>query len=398
MSTLPTQSFTTIVSNTIAGIQGRASKLINFAIGSTLRSIAEGFAGLFLWFQAMVLQVLQAARLSTSSGADVDTFTADYMPTIGTSNGVASPRLGAQSATGQVTFSRFTAAPSSCFIAVGATVRSSDGSQSFAAIADPTYATYSAGLGGYTLLSSVASIIVPVQALVAGAAGNVQAGAISVITSPITGIDTVANVAAFTNGADQESDSALKARFAAYILGLSRGDYYGTAASVLGVATTVQWTLTELYNYDGSYHPGFYFLVADDGSGNPPPAFMAAVTTAANAVRPLGIQCAVFLPVILTVNVSMQLTTLNGYDHDTVVAQVAALVALNINSLGLGNPLQWSQIAAWAYSIPGVTAVAAVLINGSGGDLASISPTKLSQDGKATIAYATIKAGVLNIS
>jgi uncharacterized phage protein gp47/JayE len=398
MPSLPTQSFSTIVSNTIAGIQGRASKLINFATGSTLRAIVEGFAGLFLWFQALVLQVLQACRLSTSSGADVDTFTADYMTTIGTSNGVASPRLGAQFASGQVTFSRFTAAPSTCFIPVGATVRSSDGSQSFAVIADATYATYSAGLGGYTLASSVATIIVPAQALVAGAAGNVQAGAISVITSPITGIDTVINVATFTNGADQESDSALKARFAAYILGLSRGDYYGTAASVLGVAPSVQWTLTEDYDYDGAYHPGFYFVVADDGSGNPSAAFLAAVTTAVNAVRPLGIQCAVFPPIILTATVSMQLTTLNGYNHNTVVAQVAALVATNINSLGLGNPLQWSQLAAWAYSIPGVTAVAAVLINGSSGDLASISPTKLTQDGKATIAYAAVKSGAVTIS
>ncbi len=52
MPTLPTQSFATIVQNTAAGIQGRSSKLLNFAIGSTLRAIAEGFAGLFLWFQA----------------------------------------------------------------------------------------------------------------------------------------------------------------------------------------------------------------------------------------------------------------------------------------------------------------------------------------------------------
>ena len=61
MANLPTQSFQTIVTNAIAGIQGRASKLINFAIGSTLRAIAEGFAGVFLWFQAMVLLVLQAS-------------------------------------------------------------------------------------------------------------------------------------------------------------------------------------------------------------------------------------------------------------------------------------------------------------------------------------------------
>lgn len=418
MATLPTQSFTTIVNNTVAGIQGRASKLINFAIGSTLRAIAEGFAGLFLWFQGMVLLVLQASRLATSSGVDVDTFTADYMPTIGISNGVSSPRLGSQAASGQVTFSRFTAGPSSCFIpaasevsAAGvitnagsnnaATMQSFDGSQNFVVTVDTTNGNYSATLGGYTLAANVGSIIVPVQAQLPGSGGNVQAGAISLMTTSITGIDTVSNVAAFTNGADQEEDSALKQRFAAYILGLARGDYYGLQSSIEGTDVTVQWTLTELYNYDGSYHPGYFFVVADDGSGSPSPAFLATITTAAQAVRPLGIQCAVFAPVLMTANVAMQLTTLPGYVHSVVVAQAAALIATNINSLGLGNALSPTQLSAWAYSVPGVkpgTGVASVLLNGASGDAATINPTKLTQDGKATIAYATIKAGTMTIS
>jgi uncharacterized phage protein gp47/JayE len=309
-----------------------------------------------------------------------------------------SPRLGAQAATGQVTFARFTAAPSTCFIPIGATVRTSDGQSTFAVTADPTFATYSATLGGYTLAANVGSIIVPVACTVPGAAGNAQAGAISVITSPITGIDTVNNVAAFINGADQESDSALKQRFAAYILGLSRGDYYGLQSSIEGVDVTVQWKLTEGYNYDGSYRPAFFFVVADDGSGTPPPSFFTTVTNAANAVRPLGIQCAVFPPVVLTANVSMQLTTSPDYDHNTVVAQVAALVALNINSLGLGNTLPWSILASWAYSVPGVTAVSNVLLNGGAGDSATITPTKPTQDGTSEIAYATIKAGTMTIS
>ncbi len=402
MPTLPTQSFRTLVTNIVAGIQGRSSKLTNFAIGSTLRAISEGFAGLFLWFQALVLQVMQAARLSTASGADVDTFTADFMPIVPGSKTAdlpqGSPRLGAQAASGQVTFSRFTAAPSTCFIPVGATVQTNDGSQTFAVTVDPTNPNYNGVLNGYTLASSVASIIVPVQAVKAGLAGNVLANTITVITSPITGIDSVTNVAAFTNGADQESDSALKRRFAAYILGLSRGDHYGLNAAILGTDVTVQWTLTEGFNYDGSYHPGYFFVVADDGSGTPSPDFLATVATAANNVRPLGVQCAVFPPVVFIANVSMVLTTAAGYDHTTVVAQVAAAVAQNINALGLGNPLPWSQLSAWAYAIPGVTMVQNVLLNGAGGDAASIITYKLSQDRTAQIAYATVKAGTMIIS
>src|SRR5882762_6866821 len=194
MPALPTQSFATIVTNTIAGIQGRAAKFINFQQGSTLRAIVEGFAGLFLWFQAMVLQVLKASRLSTSEKTDVDTFTADWMPIVPGSETAAlpngSPRLGAQFASGNVTFSRFTASPTTCFIPVGATITTNDGTNTqFEVVANTGFATYSSTLNGYTLASSVASILVPVQALVAGKAGNVAAGALCSITSALQGID-----------------------------------------------------------------------------------------------------------------------------------------------------------------------------------------------------------------
>ena len=395
MTSLPTQSFNTIVSNTIAGIQGRAAKLINFSVGSVLRAIVEGFGGLFLWFQELVLKLLTAIRLSTSSGTDVDTFTADFMPIIAGSQTAAlpggSPRLGAQAASGQVLFSRFTPGPSSPFIAVGSTIMTLDGTQSFNVSVDTTNVYYSALLSGYTMPAGVSSIPCPVVAAVPGAAGNVAAGAIGLMTSPITGVDQVTNVAAFTNGANQESDGALKARFAAYILGLSRGDNYGLTASILGAAVTLQWTLTENYNYDGSYRPGYFFIVADDGSGNPPPAFLTSITNAANAVRPLGIQCGVFPPVIVFATVSMLITTLPGFNFNLVASQVSAAVSANINALGLGNNLNWSAIAGWAYAVPGVATVTAVLLNGQSGDAATLLATKLTQDRQNTIGYGTIK-------
>src|SRR5215831_6176966 len=166
MPTLPTQSFSQIVQNTAAGIQGRAGQLLNFSIGSVFRAIAEGFAGVFLWFQALVLQLLTAIRLNTSTGVDVDTFTADFM---------------------QVVFSRFSVSPSQLVIPVGATVQTTDQTQSYAVIGDPTYPTYNPFFQGYYLAPNLASIIVPVQAVVPGSAGNVAAGTITQMTSTVVG-------------------------------------------------------------------------------------------------------------------------------------------------------------------------------------------------------------------
>ncbi|UGY23708.1 baseplate J/gp47 family protein [Bradyrhizobium septentrionale] len=399
MATLPTKSFNQIVTDTVSGIQGRASKLLNFSQGSTFRAVAEGFAGTFLWFQALALEVLKASRLSTSTGVDVDTFTADYMPTVGTSNGVPSPRLGAQAASGQMTFARFTAAPSTCFVPVGATVRTNDSAQTqFTVTADAMFAYFDPVLNGYTLPANLASMIVPVQAVVAGASGNVKAGSITVMTSPITGIDTVINVADFINGVDQELDSQLKKRFSDFILGLARGDLFGLNASIEGSGVNVQYAVTEGYNLDGSYHPGYFFVVADDGSGNPTNAFLTTVTLAAQAVRPLGIMCGVFGPRITLATVSMQIGTADGFDHNTVAAQVAAVVGTNINQLGLGNPLPWSIIASWAYSVPGVTSVVDVLLNGLYGDGASLSPTAVTDDLALTYVIGTIKANEVIVS
>jgi uncharacterized phage protein gp47/JayE len=91
--------------------------------------------------------------------------------------------------------------------------------------------------------------------------------------------------------------------------------------------------------------------------------------TPAQAVRPLGILCGVFPPTIIFADVSMQIRTADGNDHNnTVVAQVAAAVATNSNSLGLGNSLQWSVIASWAYAVPGVIDAASLYCTQTTGD------------------------------
>jgi len=395
MPTLPTQSFTTIVQNTAAGIQGRAGRLLNFSIGSVFRAIAEGFAGVFLWFQAMVLELLTAIRLSTSTGLDVDTFTADFMPAL---PGTTSPRLGAQMASGQLVFSRLSASTTELAIPVGAQVETADHTVSFQVTADPAYATFNAFFQGYYLAPNLASITVPAAAVVPGAGGNVAAGTITSMQQGITGFDSVTNPAPFVNGADSESDSALKQRFSAYILGLSRGDLYGLEAAIEGTAVTIEYAIVEDYNLDGSYRPAYFYVLADDGSGNPPPSFLQNVANAVNSVRPLGTQAGVFPPTIIWANVSMIITTAPGYDHPTVVAQVAAIVAQAIDGLGLGVNLQWSQLAAWAYGVAGVTNVTAVLLNSQSGDAASLLTTRPTADGYWQIPYATVKAQQVLVS
>lgn len=373
MPTLPTQSFNTIVSNTVAGIQGRASALVNFAIGSTLRAVAEGFGGVFLWFQALVLQLLTSTRLATCVGNDVDTWTVDLMPAVAGSVTAAlpngSPRLGAQAATGLVTFTRFTAGPSTCFIAVGDAVKTTDRSQTFAVTADTANVNYSAILNGYTLAADVASIDVPVQAQVAGAGGNVVNGAISVIATPITGIDTVSNSAAFTNGEDQETDAQLKARFKLYIQSLQKASEGAIGFAIASVQAGMQWQILENLDPGGGTDYGAITVYVDDGSGAIPAATLLAAQNAVQAVRAAGVRAQVLPATTLLTNPTMTITTAAGYDHPTVVAQVVAALGSYINGVGLGNKLSYFALGSVAIDVTGVTDVTNYTLNGVASDL-----------------------------
>ena len=96
---LSLRTFTEIVQTMGATVQGRASRLVNLTPGSVTNAILEASASSALWLQYIAVQVLLAARLSTSAGADADSFVADY--------GLA--RLPAVPANGVVTLSRYAA-------------------------------------------------------------------------------------------------------------------------------------------------------------------------------------------------------------------------------------------------------------------------------------------------
>ena len=163
----------------------------------------------------------------------------------------------------------------------------------------------------------------------------------------------------------------------AFILGLARGDHYGLAYAIKSMAVNVEYSLVENYTHGGVYQPGFYYVICDDGSGSPSAAFVAAVTAAVQSVRPLTGQCAVFATVPVSANVSMTITTGAGYTHTNVVALVAASVSAGIAALVQGAGLQYGDLYFWAFSVPGVTAVNAVLLNGLSGDAASIAANPL---------------------
>lgn len=359
MANLNTQSFSAIVSNFATAVQGAASSLIDFTIGSVLRAIAEAMGGVALWLQGLILQVAALTRAATSNGTDLDSWFAQF--------GFA--RLAAVAASGQVTFARFTPT-NQAVIPIGATVQTADGTILFTVIVDITNAAYNATQGGYVLPAGQASVNVTVQCTVAGTIGNVSAGALNTLGTAISGVDFVSNALAFSNGVAAETDAAARARFVLFIASLEAATLQAIYNAIASVQQGLTDTVTENQQYNGTAQNGYFTVIVNDGTGFPPSQLLNNVGNAIEAVRPLCSTFSVHAPTVETATISMTITTASGYTHSTVVAQVHAALLAAIENLVLGEALPYSLLASIAYGAsPGVTNVTSVLLNGATADL-----------------------------
>jgi uncharacterized phage protein gp47/JayE len=356
---LSLQNFSTLVEGMAASVQGAAQSLMDLTVGSVLRAILEANASIALWLQWLIVQCLATTRLGTSSGIDCVSFGADF----------AFARLPAVAASGHATFSRFTPS-TAAFIPVGIAISTAANTQSFLVTADSTNAAYSAATGGYTLAAGVASLNVAVVAATVGSAGNVQPGAIALLSSAVSGVDTVTNAEALTGGIDAESDAAFRGRFGNYLASLSRATNIAIGSTISGIQQGLSYAINENIDQAGATQMGHFVVTVDDGSGDPPASLLSAVQQAVDAIRPVGTSFAVQGPVVAPANVAVTITTATGASHTAAVAAVATALETYIASLPVGAILSYTRLAQLAYGASStVTNLSGLLLNGGTVDL-----------------------------
>jgi uncharacterized phage protein gp47/JayE len=377
------KTFTQMLQDWAAAVQGACATLLDFAIGSILRAIAEAQGGVGLWLESLILQLLVTTRLSSavtaagpnnSVGPAVDSFVGDFGLT----------RLPAVSATGQVTFARFTPT-NAATIPVGTLIQTADGTQTFAVAADTTQSAYNAALNAYVIPANTSSITATVQCTVGGTGGNISAGTLTVLQTGISGVDTVTNGSAFTNGVNAETNGALATRFIAFINSLSKATLGAFGYAILSLQQGLQYQLIENKTYGGVSVNGLVTVIIDDGSGDTPSGTISAVANALNAVRAAGIQVAVYAATELTANVVVTIGVAPGYLAANVQAAVLTALTSGINGVGLANPFDYMMIGSICFAVPGVATVTAATLNGGTADLV---PTQLQ----------TIKVGTLTVN
>jgi phage-related baseplate assembly protein len=356
---LSLRNFSQTVQDFAAAAQGATATALDFTVGAVLRALTEANASAVLWLQYVALQVLAVTRLATSSGTDVDSFVGDYGLT----------RLAAVAATGAVTFTR-AYATQPAVILPGSMVKSTDLSQVFSVTIDTTNAAWNVASQAYVMAAGVSTLTVPVQAEVAGSAGNVQPGTLTVLASGLP-VDSVTNALAFTNGVDPESDAALKASFPAYLASLARG----TAAAIEFAASQVQAGLF-LAVVENTPAMGIFTLVVDDGTGSPPASLLAAVRVAIDPYRPVGSVAFVTGPTLVGVSVELTIMVIAGVSKTALIGPVSSAITAFVDALGVGAALPFTQVASVAYGVsPSIVNVTGVTVNGATLDLPAAPTT-----------------------
>lgn len=354
------RNFTALVEQSAAAVQGSAAQLLDFTAGSVLRAILEANASLALWLQWLILLVLQTTRLATSSGADADSFGADF----------GMLRLPAVAAQGSVTFSRYT--PSmAALIPAGALVTTADSTTQFTIGIDRTNSAWAAAQNGYLLGAGVGAVTVPIAATVAGSAGNVLPGTVSLIASALPGVDAVTNSLGLTGGLDAESDASFRLRFQSFIDSRNRATLQAITYAATSLRQGVTCTVQENADGTGAFVPGRFVVTVDDGSGAPAAVLLTSIQSAVDAVRPVGSIFSVSAPTRLPADIALTLTLEAGANSAATIAAVSAGVTSFVNTLPVGAGLAYTRLAQVAYDAsPTVINVTGLTLQGGTADIA----------------------------
>ncbi len=345
---LTLQTMATLLSNMAAAAQGAIpGAILNFNTGGVLAAINEAVASVMLWLQWQLVLLWLKIRAATATGADLDSWMADF--------GVV--REPAVAATGDVTFSRFTFS-SSASVPVGATVLTGDLSQGFAVTADPTNPFWATAANGYLIPAGTQDATLPVQAATAGPGGNVSAGAVSLAGTALSGVDTVTNGSAFTNGAAAETDAALRARFVVFVNTRSLATPAAVVSAIIDVQSNLTYALFENLGSDGAVQPGNFVVVLDDGSGTPPSTVLDAVSAAIAGVRPVGSTWAVVRPVVTAASIAVTVAPPAGTATASIAVAIETAVAAYVDTLPINNPAAGTTAAATLFPAQ-ISAVAA---------------------------------------
>lgn len=354
---LSVRSFSEYVQDMGIALQAGSRYVLDLSIGSVLRSLLEAQASAVMWLQVLIADTLEASRAGTARGGDLDTWMADF----------SLVRMPAAKAVGDITLAR-SSTLGDVSVPVGTRVRTTTTGLIFLITADPGHASWNVDTSSYVLRSREDSITVPIMAEKEGASGNVLAGAITLLSSSVAGIDTVTNDQPTVGGMDPENDAAFRRRFVDYLSSRSKATIGAIAFAIQSVRQGILFRIYDGVDLAGQPQPGHFVVVVDDGTRSPTEHTIAAVAKAIDDIRPVGSTFSIVPPSIYECNVTCSVT-LAAMDI-AMATQVRTAAAQGIRryllQLGIGDMVPITRIAQIIYSSDNrIMNVSNLRINGS---------------------------------
>jgi uncharacterized phage protein gp47/JayE len=183
-----------------------------------------------------------------------------------------------------------------------------------------------------------------------GAAYNARVGTVTVIVTPVLGIGSVANSAAFSGGADIEGDDELRARIVDSYVNITNG---ANAAYYRRLALSVEGVYSASVVGRGRGNGTVDVYISARGA-NVSAAVKAQVQALLNEYRELNTDVLARDPQATEVDLYIRLSVAPGYSFDAVKTAVQHAVEDYINGLGVGQDVLLSKIGEVVYHIEGV--------------------------------------------
>lgn len=338
------RTFDTILADLISYMVGSSGVLTDFNEGSITRTLGEAVAQeQARFYYAMLVGINDAIEQSAYT-------------TFGFG------RLAAQRAYGAVSFTRDATLEIDAAVTVPAGTIVSVGG-------DPNYQYETQSALTLSANAPVGSVIV--LAAQPGAIYNVAAGAITTLTSSVSGVSAVTNPASFITGSDAESDLERRERFKQWLTGLHRATksaiiFGAETATLLDENGYIVERVTTANTIEES--PGLIWVYIHNGATT---ASVALQTQCQKIIagyrdasgvhegfKAAGIQCVVFAATLVPVDVSVAVEVEDGFLPSLVTASVAAACADYFAGLAIGDPVRIETLKQVVKRTPGVLDIA----------------------------------------
>ena len=194
------------------------------------------------------------------------------------------------------------------------------------------------------------SCTVAAECMTAGSIGNAAGGTVTYMASAPIGVTACSNEAAFSGGADEESDEELRQRVVSSFRRLPNGAnaayYEQEALAVEGVAAAVVTPR--------AYGIGTVRVTVAGASGTPSGELLSAVLERLEAAREICVDITVAAPTETVVNITAAVDVKDGYDETDVYARVQAALTAYFTGRLLGQSITRARLGSIIFGVEGV--------------------------------------------